>query len=84
MTVTATELKLNLGKYLDMMKASDNYDDSIIVTKNGKEIAELRKPRPTVAERMGSLLSEAEIAGISYEGDEWRDAVMEEQYGITL
>lgn len=39
MTITATELKLNLGKYLDMAKSED-----IFITKNGKSIARLTSP----------------------------------------
>ena len=35
MYVTATELKNNLGKYLELIKK----DDSIVVTKNGEPIA---------------------------------------------
>ncbi len=39
MIITATELKLNLGKYLDM----SSYED-ILITKNGKIIAKLSQP----------------------------------------
>ena len=37
MTVTFSELKNNLGKYLELAQ----HDDSIIVTKNGKPIAKI-------------------------------------------
>jgi len=37
MIVTATELKNNLGKYLDLV----HHDDSIIITKNGEPVAKI-------------------------------------------
>ena len=40
MTVTATEFKTNLGKYLEIV-----YDEDILITKNGKIIAQLTKPQ---------------------------------------
>lgn len=39
MTITATELKLNLGKYLLLAAAQDIY-----ITRNGKTIAKLVSP----------------------------------------
>lgn len=39
MIVTATELKTNLGKYLEMASSQD-----IFITKNGKSIARLTSP----------------------------------------
>ena len=39
MSITATELKLNLGKYLDLAKTEDIY-----ITKNGKTVAKLSSP----------------------------------------
>ncbi|MCQ2546377.1 MAG: type II toxin-antitoxin system Phd/YefM family antitoxin [Clostridia bacterium] len=39
MTITATEFKKNLGKYLMLAK-----DEDIYVTKNGREIAKLSNP----------------------------------------
>ena len=39
MIVTATELKMNLGKYLEMASSQD-----IFITKNGKSIARLTSP----------------------------------------
>ncbi len=39
MTVTATEFKSNLGKYLEMAASQD-----IFITKNGKSIAKLTSP----------------------------------------
>ena len=37
MIVTATELKNNLGKYLELV----HHDDSIIITKNGEPVAKI-------------------------------------------
>ena len=39
MIITATELKNNLGKYLEMAESQD-----IFITKNGKSIARLTSP----------------------------------------
>lgn len=39
MVITATEFKINLGKYLEMAA-----DQDIFITKNGKEIAKLTSP----------------------------------------
>ena len=39
MIVTATELKTNLGKYLEIAKQQD-----VFITKNGKTIARLTSP----------------------------------------
>ena len=39
MSITATELKLNLGKYLSLAESED-----IFITKNGKIIAKLSNP----------------------------------------
>lgn len=39
MTVTATEFKLNLGKYLSLAKSQE-----IFITKNGRNIAKLTSP----------------------------------------
>lgn len=38
MSITATELKMNLGKYLKQAEKED-----VIITKNGKEVARLTK-----------------------------------------
>lgn len=39
MSITATELKLNLGKYLQLAESED-----IFITRNGKVIAKLSNP----------------------------------------
>ena len=48
MMITATELKLNLGKYLDMVEKED-----ITLTRNGKVVAVMMKPQKNDA--YGSL-----------------------------
>lgn len=40
MTITATEFKTNLGKYLELVLTED-----ILITKNGKVIAQLTQPQ---------------------------------------
>ena len=40
MVVTATEFKTNLGKYLEIV-----IEEDILITKNGKVIAQLSKPQ---------------------------------------
>ena len=47
MIVTATDFKMNLGKYLDMVA-----DEEILITKNGKIIAQLTQPN---AEKLAIL-----------------------------
>jgi len=50
MTITATELKENLGKYLELSKTED-----ILVTKNGKPITKLTSPYAGKMEILRSL-----------------------------
>ena len=80
MTVTATEFKLNMGHYFDIIRESN---ETIVITKNGKIIAELVKPRTSATEYLSSMLSDREIARVSDYKD-YRDIVIEEKYGITL
>ena len=51
MTITATEFKCNLGKYL---KASKNED--IYITKNGKYVARLTNPNVSAVDSLSGLL----------------------------
>ena len=53
MTITATEFKMNLGKYLDMIK-----DEDIFITKNGKTIAKLTNPHVSAVDCLSGLLAE--------------------------
>ncbi len=54
MTITATEFKLNLGKYLEMVE-----EEEIIITKNGKSIARLSKPESEKIALLDSLVGVA-------------------------
>lgn len=51
MIITATELKMNLGKYLMLAETED-----IFITKNGKVIAKLSNPNADRVEMAKSLL----------------------------
>ncbi len=51
MQITATELKLNMGKYLSMAAVRDVY-----ITKNGKRIARLTHPSPDRVAALDSLV----------------------------
>lgn len=50
MLITSTELKNNLGKYLDMAKENDIY-----ITKNGKTVAKLSSPYQTKIDLVNEL-----------------------------
>ena len=68
MTITATELKMNLGKYLEMID-----EEEVIITKNGKSIARLSKPQSEKIALLDSLvgiakdLTETDLAEIKEE-----------------
>ena len=51
MSITATELKLNLGKYLKLAEYEDIY-----ITRNGKIVAKLSNPNANRIEMAESLL----------------------------
>ena len=51
MIVTATELKTNLGKYLEIAKQRD-----VFITKNGKTIARLTSPSVNKLSVLDSLV----------------------------
>lgn len=50
MSITATELKLNLGKYLSLSATED-----IFITKNGKVVAKLSNPNQDRVDMAKSL-----------------------------
>ena len=50
MSITATELKLNLGKYLQLAESEDIY-----ITRNGKVIAKLSNPYQDRVDAVKSL-----------------------------
>ena len=54
MTVTSTEFKSNLGKYLDMVN-----EEEIVITKNGKNIARLSRPESEKVMLLDSLVGVA-------------------------
>jgi len=71
--VSSSELKTNLGKYLDLLGAGD-----IIITRNGRKIAKLVKEEDDVLSEVRSLfgvlagselarMTEDEIQGIIHE-----------------
>ena len=51
MQITATELKLNMGKYLSLASSCD-----IFITKNGQRIAKLTNPSPDRVAVLDSLV----------------------------
>ncbi len=62
MTITATEFKQNLGKYLDMISTSG---EDIYITKNGKVIAKMSNPKIDALNAIAGALK-----GYTYEPDE--------------
>ena len=57
MVVTATDLKTNLGKYLDLLDTED-----IIVTRNGRKVAKLVRDEEDVLAEVQSLYGILAIA----------------------
>lgn len=68
MQITATELKMNMGKYLSMASRRDIY-----ITKNGQRIAKLTNPSPDRVAMLDSLV------GIAKEGDITLDDIKRER-----
>ena len=62
MQITATELKLNMGKYLSMAAKRDIY-----ITKNGRRIARLTNPSPDRVAMLDSLVGIAGTEDVSLE-----------------
>ena len=52
MQITATEFKLNLGKYLDMVA-----DEEIYITRNGKTVAKMINPNVSSVDSIGGILA---------------------------
>lgn len=59
MLVTATEFKLNLGKYLELVQNED-----IWVTKNGKTVAKLINPNVSSVDAISGILAGKVPTGI--------------------
>lgn len=51
MVISATEFKQNLGKYLEMVS-----EENILITKNGKLIAQISQPRNEKMDILSSLV----------------------------
>ena len=62
MEITATELKLNMGKYLSMAASRDIY-----ITKNGRRIARLTNPSPERVAMLDSLVGIARDEALTLE-----------------
>ena len=62
MQVTATEFKMNMGKYLSLASRRDIY-----ITKNGQRIAKLTNPSPDRVAMLDSLVGIARTEDVSLE-----------------
>ena len=72
MIVTATEFKMNFGKYLELVAQQD-----IFITKNGKSIARVTSPNVNKAELLDSLVGV--IPDISFDEDSIREERLSRQ-----
>ncbi len=52
MRVTATEFKLNFGKYLDLLRTED-----IWITRNGKTVAKMINPNVSAVDSISGILA---------------------------
>ena len=52
MQVTATEFKLNFGKYLEMVA-----DEDIYITRNGKTVAKMINPNVSAVDSIAGILA---------------------------
>lgn len=74
MTITATEFKKNLGKYLAMVK-----DEEIYITKNGRRVAKLSDPAGDRLEALHSLVGIAKGSGEDVTLEDIRDERLAKQ-----
>lgn len=72
MQITATELKLNMGKYLSLAGTRDIY-----ITKNGRRVAKLTSPSLDRVATLDSLAGIARAEGIAL--DDIRKERLEKQ-----
>ena len=75
MQVSSTELKTNLGKYLDLLATED-----IIITRNGRKIAKLMKEEDETLSEVRSLfgiLADSELSRLT--DDEIKGVIHEER-----
>lgn len=70
MQVTAAELELNLGKYLELVRSED-----IWVTKNGKTVAKLVNPHASAVDTISGILADRVPPGLD------RHSLREERLG---
>ena len=63
MVVTATELKMNLGRYL-----SEVTNEEVTISKNGKPIAKLVPYKEYVSDSLVGILSDVELPD-DFDGD---------------
>ena len=75
-TATATEMKNNLGKYLQMIMRGNE----VIITKNGVEIGRLIPSGTAKAYLTDSLRG---IVKGNYEPDDEKEAVLAEKYEMS-
>lgn len=78
MTISATEFKTNLGKYIDYLS---QVDEEIIVTKNGKKVMQVTRPRISGTEKLASLVKDGNH---KWDYDDMKKKAMEEKYEIAL
>lgn len=62
MSITATELKENLGYYLSLAK-----EETIFITRNGRDVAVLTSPVKTKMDSLNSLIGIIPDTGMSVE-----------------
>jgi len=74
MVITATELKVNMGKYLALAAHQD-----IFITKNGKNIAKLTSPTVDKLAALDSLVGVAVVEGGTMNEDEIKAKRLERQ-----
>lgn len=55
MVISATEFKVNFGKYLDMVAAED-----IFITRNGKIVAKVLNPQISAVDSIRGILKDTE------------------------
>jgi len=77
MIVSATEFKMNLGKYLDLVN-----QEEITITRNGKTVAKLVPEEEDLVALTESLFGIVPDSGKSY--DEMKLEAMKERYGDYL
>lgn len=78
MVVTATEMKANFGKYLSRVG-----EEEIIITKNGKKVAELVPSKMSITDSLIGILKDSGIPE-DIDAKQIRQMRLEEKYGDSL